>query len=140
MQAILEGNHVVTFLPTGSGKKLLYLLPALITKGLTIVIVPYISLLLDLMREIRSYELEVESFSSQSSRKQVWKKLSMLINQKTKTDCRSSLQFLLLRPEFLACIYKSFRNLRELLLLNKFKLCPMSIHFCFAAAESINLN
>jgi TPR repeat protein len=30
---------------------------------------------------------------------------------------------------FLACMYRSFKYFRELLSLNKFKLCPMSIHF-----------
>ncbi len=45
--AVLAGNDVLAVLPTGSGKSLLYQLPALILPSLTLVISPLVSLMRD---------------------------------------------------------------------------------------------
>jgi ATP-dependent DNA helicase RecQ len=47
IRAILEGGDALVVMPTGSGKSLIYQLPALILPGLTIVVSPLIALMKD---------------------------------------------------------------------------------------------
>ena len=47
MQALLEGRDAVVVMPTGSGKSLIYQLPALMLPGLTVVVSPLIALMKD---------------------------------------------------------------------------------------------
>ena len=48
--AAIAGRDVYVTLPTGGGKSLCYLLPALVTPGLTVVVVPLLALLEDQLR------------------------------------------------------------------------------------------
>jgi ATP-dependent DNA helicase RecQ len=47
MQALLDGRDAVVVMPTGSGKSLIYQLPALMLPGLTLVVSPLIALMKD---------------------------------------------------------------------------------------------
>ena len=47
MQAVLDGRDAVVVMPTGSGKSLIYQLPALMLPGLTVVVSPLIALMKD---------------------------------------------------------------------------------------------
>ena len=47
MRAVLEGRDALVVMPTGSGKSLIYQLPALMLPGLTIVVSPLIALMKD---------------------------------------------------------------------------------------------
>src|SRR5829696_8336187 len=47
MRAILDGRDSVVVMPTGSGKSLIYQLPALMLPGLTVVVSPLIALMKD---------------------------------------------------------------------------------------------
>jgi ATP-dependent DNA helicase RecQ len=47
IQALLQGKHVLTVMPTGSGKSLCYQLPALLHEGNTLVVSPLIALMKD---------------------------------------------------------------------------------------------
>src|SRR5262249_43216951 len=47
IRAVLEGRDALVVMPTGSGKSLIYQLPALMLPGLTIVVSPLIALMKD---------------------------------------------------------------------------------------------
>ena len=47
IRAVLDGNDILAVLPTGSGKSLLYQLPALLLPSLTLVVSPLVSLMRD---------------------------------------------------------------------------------------------
>ena len=47
IRAVLAGHDALVVMPTGSGKSLIYQLPALMLKGLTIVVSPLIALMKD---------------------------------------------------------------------------------------------
>ena len=75
---ILNGNDVLGVLPTGSGKSLCYQLPAKLLSGLTIVVSPLISLMVDQVRRVRAfYYKEVVALHSFQN----WKERRRILNQ-----------------------------------------------------------
>jgi ATP-dependent DNA helicase RecQ len=67
IDAVLEGKDLLAVLPTGSGKSLCFQIPALLRKGLTIVISPLIALMKDQIDRLRKYALPVEFINSSLS-------------------------------------------------------------------------
>ncbi|MHA6251073.1 RecQ family ATP-dependent DNA helicase [Oceanobacillus sp. CAU 1775] len=55
---VMQGKNVIGVLPTGSGKSICYQLPAFLLEGLTIVVSPLISLMLDQERELKAKGLK----------------------------------------------------------------------------------
>jgi ATP-dependent DNA helicase RecQ len=50
LEAIFAGDNVLAGMPTGSGKSLCYQMPAIVRRGLTIVVSPLIALMRDLLK------------------------------------------------------------------------------------------
>ena len=58
IQHVLNGRHVLAIMPTGSGKSILYQLPALLLPDLTLVISPLIALMKDQVDTLRQKGIE----------------------------------------------------------------------------------
>ena len=52
VDAILKGQDVLGIMPTGAGKSICYQLPALMLQGITIVVSPLISLMIDQVKAL----------------------------------------------------------------------------------------
>jgi ATP-dependent DNA helicase RecQ len=65
IRAVLEGRDTLAVMPTGSGKSLVYQLPALLLDGLTVVVSPLIALMKDQTDKMR--ELGVDAITINSA-------------------------------------------------------------------------
>ena len=64
INALMSGRNVFACMPTGAGKSLLYQLPAIASRGLTIVIMPLISLIKDQLDFLCSKQLRAKALIS----------------------------------------------------------------------------
>lgn len=75
IEDVLAGRDVLGVLGTGSGKSLCYQLPAKLLSGVTIVVSPLISLMIDQVREVKAFHYKevvaLHSFQSFDERKKV---------------------------------------------------------------------
>jgi ATP-dependent DNA helicase RecQ len=62
--AVLAGENVLAVMPTGSGKSLLYQLPAVVRPGLTIVVSPLIALMRDQVQHLRGQGIAAAALNS----------------------------------------------------------------------------
>ncbi len=67
IEASLAGENILAVLPTGGGKSLCYQLPAIETRGITIVISPLLALMRDQIQTLRSKDLPAFHISSAQS-------------------------------------------------------------------------
>ncbi|CAG9320716.1 unnamed protein product [Blepharisma stoltei] len=64
INAVLSKRDVFVCMPTGGGKSLTFQLPAVVSRGLTLVVMPLISLIFDQMNQLKSKGIECRMFSS----------------------------------------------------------------------------
>jgi ATP-dependent DNA helicase RecQ len=64
VRAVLAGDDVLAVMPTGAGKSLCYQLPALVRRGLTVVVSPLIALMRDQVAALRANGIEAGSLNS----------------------------------------------------------------------------
>ncbi|WP_368504542.1 ATP-dependent DNA helicase RecQ [Alkalihalophilus sp. As8PL] len=80
IQAVMEEKDVLAVLPTGMGKSICYQLPALLKKGITIIVSPLLSLMEDQVQQLRSEGIKnviaINSFMSLGEREEVLRSLS----------------------------------------------------------------
>jgi len=64
IDALTNGKHVLALMPTGGGKSLCFQVPALMQKGLTIVISPLIALMKDQVQNLKKRGIKAEAIVS----------------------------------------------------------------------------
>ena len=70
IEAILDGRDALVVMPTGSGKSLIYQLPALMLSGLTVVVSPLIALMKDQQDKLTSQGVDALAMHSHLTGKQ----------------------------------------------------------------------
>ena len=68
VDALLAGGHVLTVMPTGSGKSLCFQIPALVLGGLTVVVSPLVALMRDQVAALRLAGVAAETINSSHDR------------------------------------------------------------------------
>ncbi|GAA5960439.1 hypothetical protein JCM3765_007514 [Sporobolomyces pararoseus] len=71
INASMAGRDVVTVMPTGGGKSLIYQIPALISNGCTIVITPLISLMTDQVQNLSDRDISAEAIHAATSQQDI---------------------------------------------------------------------
>jgi ATP-dependent DNA helicase RecQ len=67
IEDVLRGRDVLCVMPTGAGKSLCYQLPAVVQRGLTVVVSPLISLMEDQVQQLRDEEIDATLLNSAQS-------------------------------------------------------------------------
>ena len=88
VESILEHRDVLAIMPTGAGKSICYQIPALMLKGITIVISPLISLMQDQVKALNEAGIHAAFINSSLTENQISKALYLADASQT-----------LLRPE-----------------------------------------
>jgi len=68
IEALLAGRHVLTVMPTGSGKSLCFQVPALAVGGLTVVVSPLVALMQDQVAALRLAGVPADTINSANPR------------------------------------------------------------------------
>jgi ATP-dependent DNA helicase RecQ len=66
--SILDGAHVLTVMPTGSGKSMCFQIPALVQDGLTVVVSPLVALMEDQVAALKLNGVAAETINSSRDR------------------------------------------------------------------------
>src|SRR5437588_8964273 len=67
ISAVLDGRDALVVMPTGSGKSLIYQLPALMLPGLTVVVSPLIALMKDQQDKLAAHGVDALAMHSHLS-------------------------------------------------------------------------
>lgn len=74
---ILSGRDVLAVMPTGAGKSLCYQLPALLMPGITVVVSPLISLMMDQVKALNEAGVHAAYINSSLTENQIAKALEL---------------------------------------------------------------
>lgn len=96
INATMLGADLILVMPTGGGKSLCFQLPAILSKGVTLVVSPLISLMEDQLQGLKSLGIETEILNSQADRQES-KRIFQLME-----DPNSKMKLLYVTPEKLA--------------------------------------
>jgi ATP-dependent DNA helicase RecQ len=84
ISSILEGKDTFAIMPTGAGKSICYQIPALLMKGITIVISPLISLMKDQVDALSDIGINATFINSSLDQYEVQERLLMAVSGHTK--------------------------------------------------------
>ena len=77
VDALLNGQDVLGIMPTGAGKSLCYQVPALLMSGITIVVSPLISLMIDQVKALNEAGVHAAYINSALTERQITKALEL---------------------------------------------------------------
>ena len=96
INATMSGEDVILVMPTGGGKSLCYQLPAVIGKGITIVVSPLVALMEDQLHGLHKNNVKAMMLSSKAGKENVKTIMTSL------TDSKSGLKLIYVTPEYMA--------------------------------------
>ena len=67
----MSGEDAIVIMSTGGGKSLCYQLPAVLSKGLTLVVSPLISLVEDQLGQLRKIGIEAATLNQNTAKEEV---------------------------------------------------------------------
>ncbi|WP_027964489.1 RecQ family ATP-dependent DNA helicase [Halalkalibacillus halophilus] len=104
IQSVMNDKHTLATLPTGSGKSICYQLPALLSEGITVVVSPLISLMVDQVKLLKANGLkQVTALNSLMNPQQKKSVLDQLQNYKIIYCSPEMLQQEQIKTKFRAC-------------------------------------
>lgn len=84
VDALMHGRDLLTILPTGGGKSLIFQLPSLLMDGVTIVVSPLIALMQDQVTALKELGIEAQMISSAGTPQETAKTFDDLLSGKVK--------------------------------------------------------
>ncbi|XP_076287157.1 ATP-dependent DNA helicase Q1 [Lasioglossum baleicum] len=96
MNVTMSKEDVILVMPTGGGKSLCYQLPAVIGKGITIVVSPLISLMEDQLHGLQKINVKAMMLSAKSNKENTKTIMNALVDKK------SNLKLIYVTPEYMA--------------------------------------
>ncbi|CAL2035149.1 unnamed protein product [Caenorhabditis brenneri] len=125
INAVMSKEDAVVILSTGGGKSLCYQLPALLTKGLTLVVSPLISLVEDQILQLRKLNIDASCLNASTSKEET-KRVEDAITNKD-----SQFRLLYVTPEKLAKSKRMMNKLEKSLSVGFLKLIAIDeVHCC----------
>ncbi|XP_068210020.1 ATP-dependent DNA helicase Q1-like [Palaemon carinicauda] len=125
MNATLSGTDCILIMPTGGGKSLCYQLTALISKGITLVVSPLISLMEDQIMGLKSVGVDARMLCAETSKEEVNLVYTAM------TDPKSPVNLLYVTPERLAKSKRFMAKLQKMHQLGLFaRLAIDEVHCC----------
>jgi len=83
INATLSGRDTFTIMPTGGGKSLCFLIPAMVAKGLTVIISPLLALMQDQIMEASKHGINAKQLNGSTPREEA----TLLLRQIGTADC-----------------------------------------------------
>ncbi|OAD51993.1 ATP-dependent DNA helicase Q1 [Eufriesea mexicana] len=96
INAFMSNEDVILIMPTGGGKSLCYQLPAVISKGITIVVSPLLSLMEDQLYGLHKHNVKARMLSAKGDKENVKIVMNSLVDKK------SDLKLIYVTPEYMA--------------------------------------
>ncbi|KAF1763653.1 hypothetical protein GCK72_011920 [Caenorhabditis remanei] len=125
INAVMSKEDALVILSTGGGKSLCYQLPALLAKGLTLVVSPLVSLVEDQILQLRKLGIDASSLNANTSKEEA-KRVEEAI---TRND--SEFRLLYVTPEKLAKSKRMMNKLEKSLAVGFLKLIAIDeVHCC----------
>ncbi|XP_063841072.1 ATP-dependent DNA helicase Q1-like isoform X1 [Scylla paramamosain] len=125
INATLSGVDCILIMPTGGGKSLCYQLPAHVSKGVTLVVSPLVSLMEDQIMGLKALNIEAQMLSASSGREQVNGVHADMTNP------NSTLKLLYVTPEKLSKSKRFMTKLQKMHQMGRFaRLAIDEVHCC----------
>lgn len=125
MNVTMSGKDCILIMPTGGGKSLCFQLPALLSKGVTLVVSPLVSLMEDQVIALENYNVDAVMLNASTDRNRV------TAVQNAMTDKTATMKLLYVTPEKLAKSKRFMAKLEKMYAMGRFsRLVIDEVHCC----------
>ncbi|VIO89491.1 ATP-dependent DNA helicase, RecQ family protein [Brugia malayi] len=125
INAVLSREDCLVVMSTGSGKSLCYQLPAVVMKGIVLVISPLVALIEDQLHQLRKLGIDAATLNQSTAKQEVNRIQTAL------TDSKASLRLLYVTPEKLAKSKRIMNRLEKCNEMKRLKLIAVDeVHCC----------